>query len=79
MGTRESSETYPRAKATLRIHGLWFGLFRLGGSDDVPSVMEAGLWPANLGSVVHPNRCFAFVKNGKKYVQWCHPCSSTGT
>ena len=54
-------------------------LLEAGGSDDVPSVMEAGQWPANLGSVVHPNRCFAFVKNGKKYVQWCHPCSSTGT
>jgi choline dehydrogenase len=25
-------------------------LLEAGGSDDVPSVMEAGQWPANLGS-----------------------------
>ncbi len=26
-------------------------LLEAGGSDDVPSVMEASQWPANLGSV----------------------------
>ena len=31
-------------------------LLEAGGSDDVPSVMEAGRWPANLGS----NRDWAF-------------------
>jgi choline dehydrogenase-like flavoprotein len=54
-------------------------LLEAGGSDDVPSVIEAAQWPANLRKRRPPESLFRLRQKRKKYVQWCHPCSSTGT